>query len=356
MINRILVVLLLFAAHAPLLAQTQYNLAFNPSINGNKLSVEIQLGFNVSGKLGTSNFTFNFNSNGLQNPVLSMDHLPGPPFYQNTTVSNPITGVVSINVELPFANFGTTFGTTLAPLAVVEFDITDNTQVAGLSWRTNSLFSNTVVFLDDNATALTPGTISNAANFSLAGSPLPVELTDFSARALTDQTTWLRWFTQSESSNDHFVIEHSQNFKDFKTIGKIKGKGTTTEMQSYQFVHMNPVPGENYYRLKQVDWDGQYEYSDIEVVYFKPDQAKQLLQVYPNPTSDFLNVSSSFLSDQKLHLEIYDMKGRLVFNKPFESFKSKERLSLNFLASGRYLCQFITPSSIYAATLVVQKP
>ena len=94
---------------------------------------------------------------------------------------------------------------------------------------------------------------------------LPVELTDFNA-SQENRVVELSWTTASELNNSHFDIEFSQDGNNFRVIDEVIGNGTTQEKQEYSYTHTTPVNGANYYRLKQVDFDGAFEYSDILVV------------------------------------------------------------------------------------------
>lgn len=113
---------------------------------------------------------------------------------------------------------------------------------------------------------------------------LPVELAFFDATPKEDMVA-LAWSTSSELNNDFFQIEHSKDAVNFTSVGKISGKGTTTETVNYEFMHRQPTSGVNYYRLKQVDFDGAFEYSPVVVVQLD-DRTGGAVNVYPNPTID----------------------------------------------------------------------
>lgn len=119
--------------------------------------------------------------------------------------------------------------------------------------------------------------------------PLPVELLYFQATAEGEQVR-LQWATASETNNDHFQVERSANGTDFERVGdQVRGAGNTDEPLNYELVDADPLPGVSYYRLKQVDFDGRYEYSNIEVVQMG-DVATGALQLFPNPVRDQLQV------------------------------------------------------------------
>lgn len=97
------------------------------------------------------------------------------------------------------------------------------------------------------------------------GSPLPVELTRFEARPEAEGVA-LRWETASELNNELFEVQHSADGRQFRVLGEVPGAGTTLLTQQYDYLHQTPQPGSNYYRLRQVDYDGRYEYSPVRVV------------------------------------------------------------------------------------------
>jgi hypothetical protein len=102
--------------------------------------------------------------------------------------------------------------------------------------------------------------VGEATGFS---NVLPVQLTQFTATPKTNSVA-LNWTTASEKDNAFFQIEHSVNGKDFKSIGSINGNGSSAQTISYSFEHNAPAEGVNYYRLKQVDVDGKFNYSTIK--------------------------------------------------------------------------------------------
>jgi hypothetical protein len=112
---------------------------------------------------------------------------------------------------------------------------------------------------------------------------LPVELSRFEAKPKNDMVELL-WTTSSELNNDFFQVEHSTDGITFTGLGKIKGNGTTNETVNYEFMHRKPITGINYYRLKQVDFDGAFEYSPMVVVNIADRTGG--INIFPNPTVD----------------------------------------------------------------------
>lgn len=149
--------------------------------------------------------------------------------------------------------------------------------------------------------------VSNA-NFTIS-SPLPIELLSFEARKISNESIQLLWSTASEVNNDHFDVEKSINGTEFYTMNTVKGKGNSIEIANYDLMDKHPVYGNNYYRLKQVDLDGSFKYSQIVVV--KIDSKVNHLVVYPNPAKNSISLSGIDFSEVK-EIQIYNQLGQLV--------------------------------------------
>ena len=139
----------------------------------------------------------------------------------------------------------------------------------------------------------------------------------------------LIWETASEINNQYFEIEHSLNGVDFEMIGRVQGNGTTNLNHQYSFVHLNPSDGNNYYRLRQVDYDSSFEYFNIISQVVKDNKA---LRVKVNS----LNLLSLELN-QSAQIVVYDMVGRVVFENKIQEGASDFRFEN--LAQGNYTIQ-----------------
>ena len=133
---------------------------------------------------------------------------------------------------------------------------------------------------------------------------LPVELSHFSGKEI-DGNVYLSWQTLSEIANDYFQLEQSIDGKDFRLIGIVQGNSTISTKQDYLFVHTRPAEGLNYYRLKQVDFDGGYEYSNIISIKIESNE----IIVQPNPTAGIVEIKGEL---KEAALKITDGLGRLV--------------------------------------------
>jgi beta-glucanase (GH16 family) len=156
---------------------------------------------------------------------------------------------------------------------------------------------------------------------------LPVELTNFKAK-IQNNTTLLNWQTASESNNKVFEIERSNDGKDFKTIGAVKGNGTTNVVHNYYFTDKNPVNGINYYRLRQLDFDDKETLSKVVSVV----SGKNILILKNTLVHDVLDVTVA--EDQKGPLSIFNVSGQLIYS---ETIQGNQLLDLSALSSGMYI-------------------
>ncbi len=140
----------------------------------------------------------------------------------------------------------------------------------------------------------------------------PIELLAFTA-APKGKTVQLDWRTATELNNAFFHIERSANGRDFSEIGKVAGAGTSHTPLDYAFTDQLPQTGWNYYRLRQVDFDGQFSYSPVQAVQMGKDGTVRL-QLFPNPANNALNLKTDRLIEPADRLEIYDYTGRQVMS------------------------------------------
>lgn len=117
---------------------------------------------------------------------------------------------------------------------------------------------------------------------------LPVSLSSITASANINHSR-ISFSTASEINNAGFDIERSADGIDFQKIGWVDGHGSTTEEKHYTFIDEQPLPNMNYYRLRQVDFDGKYEYSEIVSIKIQPDK----ILIYPNPATDRIWVNAT---------------------------------------------------------------
>jgi hypothetical protein len=165
--------------------------------------------------------------------------------------------------------------------------------------------------------------------------PLDVTLQGFSVKS-EDKYNVLNWKTAAEKNNNYFDIQRSVNGQDWAEIGQVKGSGTTNIAQSYTIVDKNPISGINYYRLKQVDYDGSFSFSAIVSVVNKGD--KRELGIYPNPARDKIYLKNIETDDKVL--VVYDVLGR----KLLEINNNNLEIDVSVLPIGWYALKLIGQS------------
>ena len=170
---------------------------------------------------------------------------------------------------------------------------------------------------------------------------LPVELISFNG-LFYNKNVVLKWSTASEINNDYFDIEHSLNGISFSKLGKTKGAGNTSEQQDYQYIDNAYSEGLNYYRLKQVDYDGSYAYSPIITVNaYLEKQSDIRVNLYENQYLNFWIYQANTTYDYY----IVDMMGRkLLQSKTQTNTDIHKVLNISNFEPGSYLIIFINPS------------
>lgn len=221
----------------------------------------------------------------------------------------------------------------------------------------SSIGNAVTVMLDwrDNDGTLAAATHGKGVYTAPVTSPLPVELTSFSA-TLKDKEVLLNWSTATEVNNYGFDVErknlHLNPFQggDFEKIGFIEGHGNSNSPKSYEFVDESVMYGKQYYRLKQIDNDGSFEYSDVVEVDVPTLQDYAILeQNYPNPFNPETKIRFMVNDNIRVSLKVYDEIGSEIaeiFNDKVEPGKIYD---VNF--SGLYLS-----SGVYFYSLILKRP
>ena len=190
--------------------------------------------------------------------------------------------------------------------------------------------------------------------------PLPVELTYFDAEWNNKQHTEVRtfWETATEIDNDHFDVERSTDGVNFVKIGEVASKGASTTTQNYEFMDTDPVKGGiSYYRLKQVDIDGTFEYSHI-VVLADDTEITEVVNVWPNPTTDRINVLVNATEAETAAIYLFGVDGRLfqTYDVNFEEGANVMEINTSSLASGEYFINIVlTNNEVRTKSFLIQR-
>ncbi len=186
------------------------------------------------------------------------------------------------------------------------------------------------------STALLNNAINNAN--TIINGALPVELTTFSAD-VDENSISLKWSTATETNNKGFGIQKSKDGINFLDAAFVSGFGTTTKTHNYTYVDKSVFSGANYYRLKQIDYTGQYKYSKvIEITYSLPLEFS-LSQNFPNPFNPTTTIAYTVPKTSLVTIKVYDILGKEVadlVNRELTAGNYKIQFNENNLTSGIY--------------------
>lgn len=342
--------------------------------------------------LGNADFALYFESGFFTNPQIFVEGDESPGFctfvpttqsvlnnfttqdlyYSNTAVEIIDGNLLVININGPTPSTQTNFNTRVGKIdnatlthRLGRFRVSGVSNPAGfmgLEWKTAGPGVYTIVFslesvspffsLEANINAVDPG-----------NEPLPVELTSFIAGVKNNSVT-LKWNTATEINNYGFDVERKSDFNGQTTnewikIGFVSGNGNSSSPKDYSFMDNNLFGGGNkfYYRLKQVDNDGQFEYSDIVEVEVVPQQF-ELSQNYPNPFNPSTTISWQTPASGHQTLKIYDVLGNEIATlvneeKPAGSYKMEFNASQ--LSSGVYFYKLQTGDFLETKNMILLK-
>lgn len=140
---------------------------------------------------------------------------------------------------------------------------------------------------------------------------LPVEIASFDAMTVGSDVV-LTWVTASETNNAGFAVEHGAGAAEFQEIAFVPGVGTSLERLSYTHTVADLTPGKHRFRLKQVDFDGAFEYSEVVEATIEVPGTHALSEVYPNPFNPSTAFELVVARDQIVTIDVFDMLGRHV--------------------------------------------
>lgn len=167
---------------------------------------------------------------------------------------------------------------------------------------------------------------------------VPVDLVYFEATDTDDNQVRLEWQTASEYQNSYFTVERSQDGVRWDPIYHITGAGTTYTTQDYWVIDEYPLIGKSYYRLKQTDEDGQYEYSDSRTVYISTNRLNDF-SIYPNPAKDIISIESEKTLSMD-HFQLTNALGEIQSVSRFQVSEQQLQLHVAELPSGIYYLLF----------------
>lgn len=172
----------------------------------------------------------------------------------------------------------------------------------------NSMFVATV----DAGEIIGPdGSAATSDLFNFESRSFPVTFASLQARDLGGKVS-IEWATASESGNDYFEVEHGTDIGSFSAVGQVAGAGDSQELIAYDLVHDTPVVGTNYYRIKQVDFEGTFSYSGIVPVEVAGTPTGEI-SIFPNPARDYFNLNvGNDWKVEEVNVAVFNAQGRRI--------------------------------------------
>lgn len=165
-------------------------------------------------------------------------------------------------------------------------------------------------------------------------SALPVNMLSFTGVQLNKQH-FLKWSTSSETNTDYFDVERSPNNSRYTFVGKVNAAGFSTTPKNYYLTDASPLPGNNFYRLKMFDKDGQFKYSNI--VLLKVLKDKTSVAIFPNPTASLLNIQLSGDTDgSPVYLTVFDVQGKRIYQNMLKKDNLAVQVDVSKYPAGTY--------------------
>ncbi|HTN44963.1 MAG TPA: T9SS type A sorting domain-containing protein [Flavipsychrobacter sp.] len=200
--------------------------------------------------------------------------------------------------------------------------------------------------VDSGGRYIASGNLNSFSLFSFRYALLSIELIDFRG-FVNGKENQLQWVTASETNNSGFGIERSADASEFESIGFVNSKsdkGNSSQRLQYNFNDKNPVNGDNYYRLKQVDRSGEVSYSNTILLKNSNKPATYVSAIYPNPTADNVYVSLVSEKSQTISYTILDIVGKVVRTGSFvvNSGNNTSSIGMGTLPSGNYTVKLMS--------------
>jgi len=288
------------------------NYDFPTGYNSNVQNARI----NISSATGLTDITVNFNNWGAENMDinalgLSVDGTP-----LNTLLD---AGFWTITPNVGFSNVNYSATLQLKASSNTGLLATQHTVLkrenALSAWTLEGSHTNTTQSIAGNVLTVVRTGLTSFSDFAVAkhdAFPLPIELLYFTAEKL-DESILLKWATASEINNDYFTIERSSDLKNGIEIAKISGAGDSRTICNYYFEDNQPLRGINYYRLKQTDFDGSYDYSKWVAV--DNNMSSGVLKIlYLHQDNDLVALGIEAKPESLLQIQAVDIFGRIIYN------------------------------------------
>ncbi len=186
---------------------------------------------------------------------------------------------------------------------------------------------------------------------------VPVEFISFTADVNENNVT-LSWTTATETNNQGFEVQRAKTNEGYEVVGVVQGNGTTTEINYYSYIDLEIPDGVYNYRLKQIDFDGSFEYSDVIKVIVGTPHIFSLQQNYPNPFNPSTQITYQLAENSNVVLKVYNLLGKeiaVLVDEQKEAGIHKVNFDASSLPSGVYLYKIETAGLIKTKKMMLLK-
>jgi hypothetical protein len=234
----------------------------------------------------------------------------------------------------PSGNVHTAVPTNLTPLYHVSIKMQDASQPAQLSFNTPLMNGQQFMLIGSNK-ELAYGQAVSA----------PVRFLGFSATRANVHDVRLNWSTTNEFNSDHFVIEKKLNDGRFEKLTQVDAQGLTQGTNEYTYLDQTGMGNENFYRIKQVDFDGTFQYSDEAMVEISGN-LNDRFTAFPSPASSVVTLKANGNLDADYNFTVSDVSGKEVFNGVLVQNASNGEFTMDVskFAAGTYYIKTVSPS------------
>ncbi len=282
---------------------------------------EFSASFNNTSYTNTTNFA---GSSGLNN-VSSIE-------YWDLSRTN---GSSSVNVTPYWADGSVSQISDLSDLRVAHWN--------GSEWEN---LGQDAITGDTTSGSITVNNVSSFSPFTFGSeisneNPLPVELVNFNAEK-QHENVQLNWATASEKNASHFIVQHSGNGEFFESIGKVRAQGTTLRETNYRFMDERPSTM-NYYRLKQVDHDGSFDYSKVISVAFNEAMQRDRIRLYGDASSNLVKGKVTIEQSGQYNINVRNSRGQMIHSESQSWKEGKHSFELNIdeVSKGMYYLEIV---------------
>lgn len=260
---------------------------------------------------------------------------PGAGFNYTYVIVNNATGNI-VAIGAPNLTNSSTF-----PIGqYTVYGLSYASSIANLNSFVGGSLSNFATQVMNNPSTFCANLSKNTVTVNVTGT-FPVKFTALKARKHGDKVD-LDWGTVTEQNTSHFMVQRSANGSEFSAeIGSVQAAGNSNSQLNYYFTDVTPLRGWNYYRIRQVDLDGRFTFSNIAAVNFE--KGNGLMVIYPNPAKDQLNVEYTSERSGRLELQVIDSKGAVLMSEKMTvtTGRNLETLNIATLSQGMYLLKYI---------------